>query len=439
MKKTVYDIAVIGEWHLAFVTAGVLASCGHKVALVNSSSNKWTKFPTTPVYEPGLQEILDKSQSENLLSFENGVTENWEAPNIWLAVDTPVNNNDEPDTRPLLSIVDLVKRYQLKLETFIVSSQVPLGFGDHIYNSLQTAVVYVPENLRLGKGIETFYNADRTVIGGSSLEAAKKVQSLLTKFKTEFILTNLVTAEMVKHANNIFLATSISFANELARLGEKFGVDSLTVGKALRLDKRIGTAAYVLPGLGFAGGTLPRDLRVVQNLGQKNNVPTPLVDAVLRVNENTTFALAEIVSTHIQKQNSIKNVLILGYTYKSDTDTLRRSLSIDLANIFIKQGISVSGYDPVMNQKDLTSIENCIKHYDHPEFKEKFSVIICMTARNAFKDINWFNLSKYTYTSCLVIDTQNILKSEDVLSNGLNFQALWSPVQKPIENHYAIK
>jgi UDPglucose 6-dehydrogenase len=441
-----YDIAVIGDWHLAFVTASVLADCGHKVALVNHKANSrsplpgqskneplWSDFPPIPVMEPGLNEMIANARAENLLHFENGVTNSWAASHIWMAVDTPVNDQDEPNVEPLLEIVNQIKKHQPLTKNFIISSQVPLGFGDQVYNILKIPVSYVPENLRLGKGIDTFLRADRTVIGSTDPESANEVKNLMVKFETQFLLTNLITSEMVKHANNIFLATSISFANELSRLGEKFNVDSMTVGKALRLDKRIGSAAYVLPGLGFAGGTLPRDLRVVQKIGKTVNVPTPLVDAVLNVNENTTIALAEIIQDHISKNQLPKKVLLLGYTYKADTDTLRRSLTIDLAKLLSQQGIAVSGYDSVMNSKDLSELDGIIQHNPTLDFKEKFSAVICMTARPTFANLDWSYLVKSCSKSCLILDTQNILNSKQILSNNLWFQQLWAPIQKQKE------
>lgn len=433
MSKNNYDIAVLGEWHLAFVTASVLAHCGHKVALIKSTvENPWTQFPPIPVMEPGLNEMILEANKKGLLFFENGVSSNWKATNVWLAVDTPVNDQDEPDVEPLLVLVNQIKQHQQNIANFIISSQVPLGFGLTVHDILKVPVSYVPENLRLGKGIDTFMRADRTVVGSTSPNAAENVRYLMQKFETEFLLTNLVTAEMVKHANNIFLATSISFANELARVGEKFNVDSMTVGKALKLDKRIGSSAYVMPGLGFAGGTLPRDLRVMQKIGKKTNIPTPLVDAVLTVNQNTTTALAEIILSHLKKSKSTNNVLILGYTYKADTDTLRRSMSIDLAKILNENHVNVFGFDPIMNNKDLTAINGLIQHCPDLNLKTKFSAIVCMTARTNFKEINW-SLMASESKNTLILDTQNILDGKGILNSGFLYQQLWGPLQNPVK------
>lgn len=443
-----YDIAIVGDWHLAFVTASVLADVGHKVALVkplNLDAKTWSEFPPLPVMEPGLQDMIDKNRKEGRLHFENGVTQSWQADLVWMAVDTPVNDQDEPNVQPLLQILKDLKSTQKSLKGFITSSQIPIGFCAEIEKIIQTPVAYVPENLRLGKGIETFFKADRTVIGASTPAFAQVVREHMSKFPTEFVLCNLVTSEMVKHANNAFLATSISFANELARIGEAYGVDSHLVAKALKLDKRIGSGAYVAPGLGFAGGTLPRDLRVLQKIGLEKNIPTKLVDSVLEINEATTQAIADIVAHNLKSKNSKGPILILGYTYKPDTDTLRRSLSLDLAKELQTRGYSCIGYDPIMNSKDLSGIKGLIEHKNElPEIKTKPEVILLMTTRPIFKDLNWTELAAQwsqnptaaAATKALVLDTQNHLDQNAVLKAGFNFKKLWSPL---IESHSDIK
>lgn len=383
--------------------------------------------------EPGLEDMITAAKAKELLSFENGVIgENgkteWTADYVWMAVDTPVSDQDEPQLEPLWEIAKLIAKFSLKPKAFLTSSQIPISFCQELEQIIGVPVVYVPENLRLGKGIETFLKADRTVLGCNHPKILADVRELFRGFETQILECNLVTAEMVKHANNAFLATSISFANELARIGEKFGVDSIFVGKALKLDKRIGTAAYVVPGLGFAGGTLPRDLRVLQKLGKKLQIPTLLVNAVLDINENTTKAISEIIESYIHKNSLPKSVLILGYTYKADTDTLRRSLSIDLAKVLKDKSYKVMGFDPMMNNKDLSAINGLVEHQTTwAMFPEPPSVVICMTARSNFKDLAWGELASRP----LVLDTQNHLTGQKILAAGLSFQSLWSPLQSP--------
>ncbi len=439
---TSFKVAVLGHWHLAFTSSAVLSHVGHSVVLVNPEFKasgapasdrdlQFQDFPKPPVTEPGLPEMIRACQAEGRLAYTMSL-EGWKAEAVWLAIDTPVNDLDEPDVAPLVSALKKYVHAHPETKILIVSSQIPIGFARGLQKQFGLPVAVVPENLRLGKGIDTFLNADRTIVGADSESSLHYVKELLKGFKTEFLLCGLETAEMTKHANNAFLATSISFANELARIGEQYGVESQIVAKALKLDKRIGPAAYVAPGLGFAGGTLPRDLRVLQKKGKETSIPTPLLDAVLKVNEETTTAIAEIVLSSVRElTENLKRaaqVLVLGYTYKADTDTLRRSLSIDIARILKNKNCQVWGMDPVMNSHDLGQLDGLIHHCPQVEdLKVQPDVVLVMTARPVFKTFPWRKVAKPD-GSTLVVDTQNWISQAEVLDAGLKFKPLWSPL-----------
>ncbi|MDR3607836.1 MAG: nucleotide sugar dehydrogenase [Oligoflexia bacterium] len=426
-KSSHYTIAVLGNWHLSFCTGACLASLGHRVLFVNhDAASAWKEFPVPPVREPGLPEMIADARAKGLLDFANGFGSDWTADAVWMAIDTPVNERDEADTSPLLEAAEALKANRNTTGPLIVSSQIPMGFSAELQRRTGLQVAYVPENLRLGKGIETFLTADRTVVGSDLPETGEAVHRLLSGFKTEFFFCDLVTSEMVKHATNAFLATSISFANELARIGEQMGVDNMKVAQALKLDKRIGKAAYVAPGLGFAGGTLPRDLRVLQKFGETLHVPTPLVNSVLQVNESTASALEQVLSQAVAKSSGKGRVLILGYTYKAETDTLRRSSSLELAAALTAKGMEVQGYDPDMNSKDLTPLRGVIRHRAYwRDIDGPLDVCVVMTPRPAFADLDWKSLTGKP----LVFDTRAIVPAEKVLGAGLSYKALWQPVR----------
>lgn len=424
MTKVDFDVAVIGEWHLAFVTAACLADSGHKVALVHPFGT-WSAQPACPVHEPGIPEMIAKAQSAGRFTFVSGINDTWKAATIWMAVDTPVTENDEPQVGVLLEIAQAVKKQTSLPDVFALSSQIPLAFSEKLSEILGPKIAYIPENLRLGQGIATFANADRTVIGASTPAVAAKIQTLMSGFKTQFLICDLATSEMVKHANNAFLATSISFANEMARIGARFGVDSYFVAQALKLDARIGPKAYVGPGLGFAGGTLPRDLRVLQSLGHEHDIPTPLVNAVLEVNHSTSDLVAEVVLQNLGSEN--KRVLLLGYTYKADTDTLRRSLTIEIAQKLAAHGVECHGFDPVMNDKDLSPLNGLIKHHNDLRSVPECAVALLMTARSQFRETDWALLSQAKAQGTLLVDTQGFLKRENVQAAGLRYRPLWAP------------
>jgi UDPglucose 6-dehydrogenase len=422
-----YDLAVLGNWHLSFCTGAALASLGHKVLFVNHDpAVKWgTEFPEPPVREPGLPEMIADCRAKGQLDHTNGF-ESWTASHVWMAIDTPVNERDEVDTTPLLNAADELKARGNTKGILMVSSQIPMGFSEGLQRRTGLQVAYIPENLRLGNGLATFLTADRTVIGADLAETGQAVHKILAGVKSDFFFCDLVTSEMVKHATNAFLATSISFANELARIGEQMGVDNMKVAQALKLDKRIGKAAYVAPGLGFAGGTLPRDLRVLQKFGQEMHVPTPLVNSVLQVNESTAAALEQVISKVVSETGGKGRVLVLGYTYKAETDTLRRSSSLELATALTAKGMDVQGYDPDMNSKDLAPLRGIIKHRAYwQDIEGPLDVVVTMTPRPAFKELDWKALSGKP----LIFDTRAIIPAEAVLAVGLKYKALWQPIQ----------
>jgi UDPglucose 6-dehydrogenase len=425
MNSNSYKVAVIGDWHLAFVTAACLADCGHKTALVNPFG-QWQEFPQMPVHEPGIPEMIEKARKGGLLSHESQIRGQWTADIVWMAVDTPISETDEPQVAPLLEIAALVNQH-LQPRVFAISSQVPIGFCKKLESLLGPKIAYIPENLRLGQGIKTFQQADRTVIGGSHPEVAETVKALMSGFSTKFLFSDLPTAEMVKHANNAFLATSISFANEMARIASHFNVDSYLVGEALKLDSRIGPKAYVAPGLGFAGGTLPRDLRVLQALGQEHGIPTPLTTAVLTINDSVTDSVVEVVLRKLPKDN--RKVLILGYTYKADTDTLRRSMSLEIAQKLRAAGVECHGFDPFMNGKDLTALNGLIEHHERLQTVPACPTALLMTPRPAFKEIDWSPLKDRSgqRTNMTFVDTQNGLNAPALREAGFRYCPLWAP------------
>lgn len=428
------EVAVIGEWHLAFVTAACLADAGHRTLLVKPSGHWQTSFPPCPVHEPGMSEMLERVRVSERLTFVSGISDAWSADVIWMAVDTPVSDQDEPILAPLREIILAVKAKHAQPSVFATSSQIPLGFSREIEALLGAKVAYIPENLRLGQGIATFRNADRTVIGASNAKIGARIEALLSGFQTKFMHCDLATSEMVKHANNAFLATSISFANEMASIGAKFGVDNYFVAQALKLDSRIGAKAYVAPGLGFAGGTLPRDLRVIEDLGRKNGLATPLISSVLEVNRSTAKLVAELTLESLPPRTTSEpqRVLILGYTYKADTDTLRRSMSIEIAEQLGNAGVEVHGFDPFMNGKNLAELGEAIRHHDQLGHAPFCPVVLVMTARPAFKDLAWDQLASQAPIAGspspqrLVIDTQGFLNSDTLAKFGLRHRQLWA-------------
>lgn len=419
------DFAVVGDWHLASVFAPVLADLGYSTQLISTQGPPVdVSYPLPPILEPGLDELLNKHRYDTKrLSYGGALRGTWRAKWVWLAVDTPVNEDDEVDLSPVEKVFEILQAHP-ETEIVFVSSQVPVGFCRHIQAKIKKPVCYVPENLRLGKGIETFQRADRTVIGCDDAQLGQKIEKILSGFQTTFFHCDLPSAEMIKHATNAFLATSISFANQIAAVAQAVGANPLQVGQALKLDKRIGSQAYVIPGLGFAGGTLPRDLKILQSLAREHQVPVPLVDSVLEINRMTSQTLLGWLKWYKEKHAQSLNILLMGYTYKSDANTLRRSLTVELAQRISRAypADNLVGYDPVMQNSDLGEFPASFSSVKTWPENEKFDVVLLMTPRPEFRGL-WQHPKIPAHAETLLLDVVNLFS--EPLKAPLTYRRLW--------------
>jgi len=429
-------IVVIGSWQNAFVTAACMAKLGHAVVLLKESGEPWAFRPSLNLKEPGLDELLDRSwvgSMPGMLHYGHLTTHAWKAGDVaWMAIDTPLGPDDAPLLEPLRQAASCVPAEHL----LVVSSQVPVGFCSRLSKGPPSRrVVCVPENLRIGDGVRTFLEPDRLVIGGDADDRAF-VSSLLSGLPVTPLLCDLVTAEMVKHATNAFLATSISLANELAWVGEAYGADNDMVAKALRADSRVGPRAYVKPGLGFSGGTLPRDLRALQAAAHSRahrGAPTQLIDAVCSVNDNVLHDVVEKILTY-----NARTVTLLGYTYKPDTDTLRGSPAIILCDQLRAAGLTVHGYDPRMRGLPPSGIREAyaveqlgVRRRDSmaPAVIPVADVYVVVTALPEFRALRWCPQQEVGAPN-IVFDLCGGVDPKSVLDAGLSYKAIWQPMQK---------
>ncbi|MCS6866091.1 MAG: nucleotide sugar dehydrogenase [Gemmataceae bacterium] len=346
MRVTVY-----GLWHLGSVTAACLAEGGHEVigldpqpqTVANLVANK------PPVDEPGLAALIAQQQSAGRLRFTSHAAEAIpSAEVIWVCFDTPVDENDRADVAWVRDRLDDIAAYLQPGQLVLISSQVPVGFGLQLATAWRNRGVRVacsPENLRLGQALNCFRAPDRIVIGCDPPDRAQLTQ-LLAPFGGERVWMSVASAEMTKHAVNAFLATSVAFINELARLCEVVGADAKEVERGLKSEQRIGPRAYLSPGAAFAGGTLARDIGFLLELAERYHRPAPLFRGVWDSNECQKRWLRE----QLAGVSSGSTVAVLGLTYKPGTDTLRRSSSVELCRWLLSRGVKVRAHDPAIHQ-----------------------------------------------------------------------------------------
>ena len=350
-------ICVQGTWHLGSVTAACLADKGHKVIGLDYDTNVINSLSKgkAPIYEPGLDDLIGKGLAEKRLSFFDRPIDHISDQDIlWITYDTPVDDDDQADIEFVFEQVEKTIPYLPLGITVLVSSQMPVGSIRRLekltqknHPELKIGFAYSPENLRLGKAIDIFMNPDRIVVGFRSERDQKKICKMLLPITEKIEWMTIESAEITKHAINAFLATSITFANEIATVCELTGADAKQVERGLKSEQRIGPKAYLSPGSAFAGGTLARDIQFLNQVGDNEGIKLPLLSSVKPSNDqHKSWAMRRLLAKF--SDISGKKITLWGLAYKPGTDTLRRSLAVELANALIEKGVILTIHDPLV-------------------------------------------------------------------------------------------
>ncbi len=362
MTRSGKRIAVIGGWHQAAVFSACLSDIGHRVTGITDDPAVVDRFNhgAPPIYEPGLEELLKRNLQAGRLEYTTNYSAGLrDADFALLSIDTPVGPDDESDLSPIFSTGDQLATHVHGPLVLGIGAQVPVGTCEVLRDRIAALrpeytipVVYVPEFLRLGTALQTFFEADRFVIGADDQAVARRVAAIYEPLGRPIYLTTLRSAEMAKHASNAFLATSVSFINEIADLCEAVGADVTQVSAIMKLDRRIGSAAFLNAGIGYAGGTLGREIRALQGLGTLNQVPTRILDSVNVVNsERLERVLRRLSQIHATLRGL--RITVVGLTYKPGTSTLRRSAALGLIQLLQARGASVATFDPLAEIREL--------------------------------------------------------------------------------------
>jgi UDPglucose 6-dehydrogenase len=365
MKK----ICVLGLWHLGSVTAAHLAKLKFQVVGYDRDSKTIEALNQgrAPIREPGLDVLLAEGLKSNHLRFTSNLAD--AAANcsmFWVTFDTPVDDQDRADIASIEKSVQTLLRTVSAHASIILSSQVPVGFCRRQEAFLQRVrpkdnivICYSPENLRLGKALDVIANPDRIIVGVCHPDHRSRFEPVFAELSNSVQWMRVESAEMVKHALNAFLATSVVFANEIASVCEAVGANAREVAQGLLSESRIGPKAYLHPGAAFAGGTLARDVQFLIQEGKRRNIPLPMITGIQTSNRHHQEWVKQKIKTGLKRLKG-KSVTLLGLTYKTGTDTLRRSWAIELAQWLQQQGARVQAYDPL-----ITSLPTHLKNKIH--------------------------------------------------------------------------
>ncbi len=350
------NVCVQGLWHLGTVTAACLASIGHWVVGLDFDgiTIERLKRGAPPLFEPGLEELVKSGLASGQLSFSAHESAVAGAEVLWVAYDTPVDEDDNADIDFVVANLEKSLPHLASDSMVLLSSQMPVGSVRRLeaiarrhFAEKRIEFACSPENLRLGRALEVFLKPDRIVVGVRSEASQEKLDRLLRPITNRIEWMSVESAEMTKHAINAFLATSVTFANEIAAICESVGADAKEVERGLKSESRIGPKAYLSPGGAFAGGTLARDVAFLNHIASDVELTTPLLCSVRPSNDaHKQWAVRKLEAFFPDLARA--RVAVWGLTYKPGTDTLRRSMSVELCNWLLARGVKVTVHDPIV-------------------------------------------------------------------------------------------
>ncbi len=430
-------IAVVGTGYVGLVSGAGMADFGMNVICIDKDVEKIRKLEDgeIPFYEPGLKELVQKNVAAGRLSFGTDLAEAVRrALVVFICVGTPPAPDGSADLSFIrevaLSLAEVIDDYKV----IVTKSTVPVGtnrwikklIDENKKKNVAIDIISNPEFLREGCAIEDFMRPDRVVIGGESAYAIAIIKDIyrpLYLAETPFVITDLETAEMIKYASNSFLATKISFINEMANLCERVGADVVTVAKAMGLDPRIGSR-FLNPGPGFGGSCFPKDVQALCYLGRKNGYQLRILEAVLQVNQEqrqVTVAKVERMCGDLQG----KVVGVLGLAFKPNTSDVRESPALDIVEALVEKGAQVKAYDPVAEEEfQKTKPDLPVVYVKNAyEAAQGAHCLLILTEWNEFRYLDLEKIKGLMQEPCLV-DTRNIYEPERVRQIGFRYEGM---------------
>ena len=412
-------VCVQGLWHLGSVTAACLASVGHAVVGLDPEALTVATLAQgkAPLFEPGLDDLLQVGIASGKLTFSSDAAQAVSGAEVlWVAFDTPVDDEDQADVAYVQSQIQAALPHLADGAVVLVSSQMPVGsireletFASLHMPGKRLGFACSPENLRLGKALDVFLKPDRIVVGVRNAVTRQVLERLLNPVTDRVEWMSVESAEMTKHAINAFLATSVTFANEIAAICEFVGADAKEVERGLKTEARIGPKAYVSPGGPFAGGTLARDIAFLGIESQAHHLSTPLLSAVRPSNDEHKNWVRRKLLQQFGTFNGV-TVAIWGLTYKPGTDTLRRSLAVELCDWLLEQGAKVRVYDPEVKKIPERWVAKVVHCTDAMPAVEGASALVVGTEWPQFKQ-SASGLVKSAKSGFTVIDANRHLQS----------------------------
>lgn len=425
-------IGIIGAGYVGLVTGACFAEFGLFVTCVGRDEKKISglRKGLIPFYEPGLQEIVKRNLEQGRLAFTTKIEKAVKSSLVlFIAVGTPRRGDGSADLRYVEGVANKIAQHIDGYKVIVMKSTVPVGTGERLRRTISRNlkeridfdIVSNPEFLREGSAIEDFMRPNRVVIGAKSQQAIAIMKDLYKPFyliETPFVITNIETAELIKYASNSFLATKISFINEMACLCEKVGADVHMVAKGMGLDKRIGPK-FLHPGPGYGGSCLPKDTDALLKVAEQHDIDLGVVEAVTKANERQKEFMVKKIKDVMGVLKG-KTLAILGLSFKPNTDDIREAPSLSIIKQLVKQKAHIRAYDPVSMkeaQRIIPAIKYCKDSYDAVRGAD---ALVIMTEWNQFRNLDLDRIKKLLKQPYF-FDLRNIYEPQKLKRKGFRY------------------
>lgn len=427
------NIAVAGTGYVGLSTGTCFADMGNKVTCIDINEDKinMLRQGKVPIFEPGLSEMIVRNVKAGRLHFTTSYVEALaDAEYIFICVGTPSGVDGEADLQYVRMAAQSVAQNMTKPLIVVNKSTVPVGTGDWVADIIKRSqpqpmafdVVSCPEFTREGSALTDFMNPDRVVLGSKNPEAAEKVAQLHLALRTRIIITDLRTAEMIKYASNAFLATKISFINEIAAICEKLGADVQEVAVGMGYDKRIGPA-FLNAGLGYGGSCFPKDVKALEHMALVHGSHPSLLRAVIDINRDARRWALLTLRELLGGRMADRRIGVLGLAFKPNTDDLRESPALDICRMLQNEGALVTGYDPVAMAGAARMNSDLHLAEDPYDLAEGADALVVCTEWNEFKQLDLARI-KSSMLQPVMVDGRNLYEPDKMHELGFQYRAV---------------
>jgi len=429
-------ISVIGTGYVGLVTGTCFADMGNQVICldINEHRIEQLKNGVMPIYEPGLKQIVEENMGAERLTFTTSYPEALkDAEFAFIAVGTPSSEDGEADMQYVKQAVDSIAENLDHTVIIVNKSTVPVGTGDWVaeiimdqngHDSPAFSVVSNPEFLREGSAVNDFMQPDRVVLGSTDPDAAKQVAELYEPLRSPIMITDLRTAEMIKYASNAFLATRISFINEMANICESLGADVREVARGMGMDKRIGPS-FLDAGLGWGGSCFPKDVKALTHMADTRGAHPQLLQAVMDINRNQRSRTVEKLEVALGGLKG-RTIGILGLSFKPNTDDTRDAPALDIIRMLLKKGAKVQAFDPQAMQTCKDEIPALSLRQNPYEVAKGADAILLATEWNEFKSLS-FSEIKNNMRGNVIFDGRNLWDGQVLHNLGFTYFGIGVP------------